>query len=75
METYIIRVRTKINGKFKTCYHENITPTKRKDVMNVYTEHLTGTKKKAKIFYDKEEAEKVMKMFSHEFSTGEVIVR
>ena len=70
MEKYIIQYKMKINGKMETVFHENITPSERTDTMNVYVEHLTSDKKKAKIFYDKEEAELVDKLFSRTNGRG-----
>ena len=64
MNKYIIKYKTKVNGTDKTTYHENITPNTNNSVMNVYVEHVTEDRKKAKVFYDQEEAQKVCAMFS-----------
>lgn len=62
---YIIRYYIKINGKWETKFHENITNSERKDTMNVYVEHITADEKKAKRFHTIEEADKVAKLFKY----------
>ena len=57
----------KVNGKVGTYYHENITPQKNNQAMNIYVEEVTIEKKKAKIFFDKEEAEKIGVLFASKF--------
>lgn len=64
MEEYIIKIETKVDGKWKNLYHEKLTESTRKDTMNVYVEHSTADKKKAKRFFDYGEAEKFAKLFT-----------
>jgi len=64
MDTYIIELQTKVNGKIQKGYHQKISESKRKDTMNVYVEHITTDKKEAKRFFDKEEAIKIGNLFS-----------
>ena len=64
MEKYIIELHTKVNGKFQVGYHEKITESTRKDTTNVYVEHITTDKKKAKRFFEQEEAEKIGGLFA-----------
>jgi hypothetical protein len=66
MEKYLIELQTKVNGKFQKGYHENITESTRKDTMNVYVEWVTFDKRKAKRFYDKEEAQRFAILFTRE---------
>lgn len=72
METWIIKYNSKINGKFEVVYHEDIKNSTNKEAMNVYVEHVTSDKRKAKRFYDKDEAQHVANWFSS-FSTSQVI--
>lgn len=64
MKQYIIELHTKVNGKFQKGYHQKISESKRTDTMNVYVEHITKDKSKAKRFSDQEEAERIGKLFS-----------
>jgi hypothetical protein len=66
MEKYIIELETKVNGKWEKGYHENLTASTRKDTMNVYVQHVTTDKRKAKRFYDKEEAQRFATLFTRE---------
>lgn len=75
MKTFKIEVLIKNNGKWETLYHENITPTTSIEVNNVYQEHLTSDKKKAKVFYDIKEAQRVSDFFTQEYRTSKVITK
>lgn len=66
MKKYIIELYTKVNGKVGTYYHEKITESTRNDTMNVYVEHITTSKRKAKVFYDKGEAQRFATLFTRE---------
>jgi hypothetical protein len=74
MEKYIIELQTKINGNFEKGYHEKLTESTRKDTMNVYVEHVTTDKRKAKRFYDADEAQRFATLFAREnLQTAKVI--
>jgi hypothetical protein len=73
METYIIELETKVEGKWKKGYHETLIDSQRKDTMNVYVECVTTDKKKAKRFYDKDEAQRFATLFSNNFQYAKVI--
>lgn len=74
MERFIIQYNLKMLGDWGYVYHENIINTSPKsDVMNVYTEFLGGDRRKAKIFYDKNEAEKVANFFKSEIQIPKII--
>lgn len=73
METFVIKWEIKFDGKFKEKFHENITPQKNKEAMNMYVENITVDKSKAKVFYKKSEAEKVINLFESECQVGEVV--
>lgn len=64
MAKFIIELQTKVNGKFQKGFHQDIKPSNSKEAMNVYEQHVTSKKKEAKVFYDKEEAEKVGSFFA-----------
>jgi len=72
METWIIKYDLKINGKFEIVYHKDISNSENKSAMNVYVEHVTSDKRKAKRFYNKEEASNIAKCFSAS-TTSQVI--
>ncbi len=63
MEKFIIELQTNIQGKWQKGYHETIKESDRSDTVNVYVEHITTDKKKAKRFYDIEEAQKFATLF------------
>lgn len=73
MEKYLIELDTKVNGKWQKGYHENLTNNENKQAMNVYVQHITSDKRKAKRFYDKEEAQKFATLFESQFQTAKVI--
>jgi hypothetical protein len=77
METFIIKYKMRIDGDDDvTAFHENIKNCENLSVMNVYVEHITYDKKKAKVFFDKEEAERVAKMFEGTFQhIAEIVTR
>lgn len=66
MTKFIIELQTKVNGEFQKGYHEKLTESKRDDTMNVYVEHVTTDKKKAKRFYDEDEAQRFATLFGCE---------
>lgn len=64
----------KIEGKWSTKFHQDITPTPdRLKAMNVYTENITAIKKEAKVFYDIGEAKGICHLFDSPLRNGEVI--
>lgn len=73
MKKYIIKKLFKINNKIKKLYFLDIRNSIDKKVMNIYAEHLTANKKKAKIFYDIEEAKKMAEFFQTTFNESEII--
>jgi hypothetical protein len=73
MEKYLIELETKVNGKWEKGYHETLTESTNKQAMNVYVEHVTYDKRKAKRFYDKEEAQRFATLFSNNFQYAKVI--
>jgi len=73
MDKFKIKIKCKINGYFKTFYHEDISNQKNNEVMNVYAEHITDKISKAKVFYDKDEAERIGKLFDNDYHVSEVI--
>ena len=73
MEKYLIELETKVNGTWEKGYHENITNNENKQAMNVYVECVTTDKRKAKRFYDKEEAQRFATLFSNNFQYAKVI--
>jgi hypothetical protein len=74
MEKYLIELQTKINGEFQKGYHEKLMESTNKYAMNVYVEHVTTDKRKAKRFFDKDEAERFATLFTREnLQTAKVI--
>ena len=73
MEKYIIKYRTKTNGKWVTVYHMDITENNNDETMNVYVEHLTRYKRKAKQFHEQGEAILVAALFENDYQLAEVI--
>jgi len=73
MSYFIIKYDILIDGKNKTSYHKNIENSKNKEVINVYTEHLTSYAIKAKKFYIKEEAYKIGELFKSHFQKPQII--
>ena len=73
MKKYIIRRFIKMNGKFKTLYHEKLELSTNKFAMNVYVENVTKVKKKALVFYDLKEADKMAAFLTDEASTCTVL--
>lgn len=57
MNTYIIKRQIKVEGKIKTYYHQSLSITPNKSVMNVYVESIVAEKRKALRFYEKKEAD------------------
>jgi len=68
MDKYIIERKVKIDSEIKTLYFETLSECKNNQVMNVFQEHLTKDKTKAKRFYDKEEAERFRVLFNMSYS-------
>jgi hypothetical protein len=73
MEKYLIELETKVNGEWQKGYHQDLTNNNNKQAMNVYVQHVTTDKRKAKRFYDKEEAQKFATLFESKFQTAKVI--
>ena len=72
MEKYIIKYRTKVNGGYRTSYHETISVNERLDTNNVYVEHVNYERKKARRFFDIDEADKIANLFSNEFHLASI---
>jgi hypothetical protein len=70
---YIIKVILTQPGNTETLYHEKLELSKNKSATNVYVQHLTSDKKKALIFYDKEEADKMAVFVTDSFLKASVI--
>ena len=62
-----------IDGNKRTMYHEKLELNNRKDVMNVYTPHVTEDKKKALVFYDEDEVQKMSHFLCTTFCSAKVI--
>ena len=74
MTNYIIKYVGIIEGKKRIFYHENITNVDAAGgYMDVYSECITFQKNKAKIFFCKNEATKIMGLFSYSIKKGKVI--
>ena len=73
MKKYIITLDILVNGKMKKLYHEKLTLSERKDVMNVYVDHSTKDKDKALVFYDADEAQRMAHFLCTEFCNAKVI--
>ena len=73
MENYIIEIRMKVKGNVVTYYHEDIISQKNNQVMNMYVENITSERKKAKVFYDKQEAERIGVLFSSKHQVASVL--
>lgn len=70
---YIIKVILTQPGNTEALYHEKLELTTNKSVTNVYTQHLTSDKKKALVFYDKDEADKMAVFLTDSFLKASVI--
>jgi hypothetical protein len=64
MNKYIIQINYKVDGDSKPLFFETISECTNNQVMNVFQEHLTSKKEKAKRFYDLEEAERFNHLFN-----------
>lgn len=75
MAKYIVVYDTLENGKRVTRYHQDIYSVDPKvGAMNKYGEVITSDKRKAKRFYDHDEADRVGIFFSHnDFTSHDVI--
>jgi hypothetical protein len=73
MDKYIIVREMKMNGVPTTLYFETVSECKNNQVMNVFQEHITRDKAKAKRFYDIEEAERFKALFSREYNTSTIL--
>ena len=73
MDKYIIVREMKIDSKIETLYFETLSECTSNQVMNVFEEHLTRDKDKAKRFYDIEEAERFKALFSREYNTSTIL--
>ena len=69
----IIKWRTKVNGKWATMYHSDIIKSKDLGQNNIYSESIYLEIDKAAVFYDKDEALRVIDMFMNEFHIGQII--
>lgn len=74
MEKYIIERTLKGTLSKTKFYFETVSECKNNQVMNVFEEHLTKDKAKAKRFYDKEEAERFATLFDSSYSSSEVLI-
>lgn len=69
----IIKWRTKVNGEWATMYHSDIIKSKDLGQNNIYSESIYLDRDKAAVFYDKDEALRVIYMFMNEFHIGQII--
>ena len=69
----VIKWRTKVNGKWATMYHSDIIKSKDLGQNNIYSESIYLEIDKAAVFYDKDEALRVIDMFTNEFHIGQII--
>jgi hypothetical protein len=69
----IIKWRTKVNGEWATMYHSDIIKSKDLGQNNIYSESIYLDIDKAAVFYDKDEALRVIDMFMNEFHIGQII--
>jgi hypothetical protein len=69
----VIKWRTKVNGKWATMYHSDIIKSKDLGQNNIYSESIYLEIDKAAVFYDKDEALRVIDMFMNEFHIGQII--
>lgn len=74
MEKYIVKYKSKVNGNYIETFHVSISETNPNlKTMNAYTENISTLKQDARIFYDRQEAEKVINFFENIFHIGKVI--
>lgn len=75
MDKFIIKYKSRIDGAEKETFHHTIVENDTsRGFMNVYSEHITTDKKQAKVFYTREEAEKVVGLFGDDkIHVGKVI--
>lgn len=70
---YIIHYAIRINNKMESKYHQLIDVNTNKSTMNTYREHITGNRKLAMKFEEREEAEKIAKIFETVHQTADII--
>lgn len=77
MKKYIIKYDNVFNdvADKKVFYHETISECTNKQVMNVYVESISSYKKKAKVFFDKAEAERVLLMFEQHYRKPTILIK
>lgn len=73
MNKYIIQINYKVDGDSRPLYFETISECTNNQVMNVFQEHLTSNKEKAKRFYDLEEVERFKQLFSASNRTSKIL--
>jgi hypothetical protein len=74
MSKFIIKYKSRIESKEVETFHSGISEARSESlVMNVYVEHISGTKENAKVFYTREEAQKICNLFNGPFHKGKVI--
>ena len=71
---YIIKATMMVNGNLKTSYFENLIPTMRKDVMNLFTE-CWNKRSSALAFYDKDEADKFCIFLKDKLTTDIQVIK
>lgn len=69
----VIKWRTKVNGEWATMYHSDIIKSKDLGQNNIYSESIYLEIDKAAVFYDKDEALRIIDMFMNEFHIGQII--
>lgn len=72
MEKYIIERILRGTLSENKFYFETVKECTNKEVMNVFEEHITRDKSKAKRFYDKEEAQRFADLFG-DYGSSKVI--
>ncbi len=73
MNKYIIQINYKVDGDSRPLFFETISECNNNQVMNVFQEHLTSKKEKAKRFYELEEAERFKQLFNASNRTSKIL--
>lgn len=74
MEKFIIKYKSRFDGKDVDTFHTGISEVnENRGFMNVYCEHISGVRAEAKVFFTRNEAEKVCALFSNSIHKGKVI--
>ena len=75
MDKFIIKYKSRMDGKNVDTFHTGISEARPESlVMNVYAEHISLFRANAKVFYTREEAEKICSLFNcNKIHKGKVI--